>query len=180
MLLLPAVLPWELNQSIIGITEEEVRQEIIRLVRPYVLISDKELSQHIYSVDTGVFAYDNDYGDDLRAVCGYGLIIEPEDVEIFTSKDTKCDLDKLDEILEDFSCGSGLIEYEINYDESTRLLLFKARMPWEYDEHTKILTSSDIDNEILKAFSDYLDSEDILSELRFRMDDIGVCFYEGN
>lgn len=180
-LLMPAVMPWELNQSIAGITENEIQQEIVDLVRPHIKVPDEVVLQNIYYTDTCEFDEQADYGSEVRGIRGYGLQIEPDDIDIFTSKDTEGNLSDIDDILEEVSNDSGIIEYESNFfDDPIRLLLFKARMPWEYDEYTKKLTRSKIEDDILEACSVYLNSEnDISEDLRGRMDDIDVCFYEG-
>jgi hypothetical protein len=186
ILMMPTILPWELNNDNRLITKEEINQKIIGLLTPYMNISENEILRWVGSISTGGFYDEDGYGNDLRGIAGYGLTLHKSDIELFNIEKLRNivspEEDEVEfyDLIENLSMRSSYLDcdYTRSFNEET-LLYFKSRMPWEYNEQTSKLTKESIAKEIIDILLPYLKSIKNADYLRCEIDKISTCFYEG-
>lgn len=183
ILMLPAFLPWELDDTNRYITKEEINLEIIDLILPYVNISKEEILTRIYDIETGEFNDEGSYGIDLLGVIGYGLTLQQDDIEFFESEKLK-ELDQDEEAELHFCYAIEQLAISSNYFDCAYsnccdqglVLYFKSRMPWKYDEHTAGLTKKDIEQKIMEIILLYLRSNEDANYFLDKIEEINTCF----
>lgn len=186
ILMLPAVLPWELNDTNRYITKEDINQEIIDLILPYVNTTKDKILSNIWDIETCEFYYEGSYGDEFLVVNGYGLTLIKSDIKFFNSEKLKeLSQDEDDELqlyyaIEELAMRSNYFDCAYTtevFDEC--ILYFKSRMPWEYDEQTQSLTKTDIEHKIIEMILPYLNSNEDVKYFIDHIYEVSTCFYIG-